>query len=278
MKRYMLALLIAGGAFVTAPRSSEAGLIPWTYNAIFGPGPAFGWRQAYYSGYAPYYSAGYAPYYGYRARYSASYAYGMPYYGGMNSSGCCGVANYTPNWGYGCCAPVNPCCGTCVGACDSGCGVGSNCSGCSVGAGTSEPPANSTPDEGATPTYAPKTKQPGDSVPPDEFKGVDRNLDNRRGGRGTEEFGGDGTGGVNSNSSAPPFEKPADAEPKSDPSDTRLMPPVEPINLDAKIAFRTPANFTRVHAAAKFRLPTVVRTLPTPPRDAEQVPTAVVAK
>jgi hypothetical protein len=280
MKRYIVALLIAGGAFVTAPRSSEAGVIPWTYNAIFGPGPVFGWRQAYYSGYAPYYSTGYAPFYGYRARYSASYAYGVPYYGGMNNSGCCGVANYTPDWGSGCCAPVNPCCGTCVSGCDSGC-VGGACTGCGVdpsaaatsGTGGSEPTPADSSGRKSPETYAPETRQP--TTPNDDFGAGNRSLNDRNRGRGTEGFGGDGTGGLNNNKSeAPPFQQPAPADPKGDP-DARVMPPVEPVNLDAKVAYRAPSNFKRVHATAKFRLPAVVRVTPS---NLEQTPAAVASK
>lgn len=56
------------------------------------------------------------------------------------------------------------------------------------------------------------------------------------------------------------------------------MPPIEPVNLDAKVAYRAPANFKRVQATAKFRLPSVVRTMPATPGDQEQTPTAVAAK
>ncbi|MCA9014838.1 MAG: hypothetical protein KDA77_05845 [Planctomycetaceae bacterium] len=58
---------------------SNAGIIPWTYNAIFGP-----------SRNGPMYGAGYAP-----VPYSASYGgYGM-----LNSGSCCGTPGYTANYG-----------------------------------------------------------------------------------------------------------------------------------------------------------------------------------
>ncbi|QDV52477.1 hypothetical protein [Gimesia fumaroli] len=58
---------------------SNAGIIPWTYNAIFGP-----------SRNGPMYRAAYAP-----QPYTANYGgYGM-----MNSGSCCGTPGYTANYG-----------------------------------------------------------------------------------------------------------------------------------------------------------------------------------
>lgn len=77
---------LAVGCFLTigmvSLTESNAGVVPWTYNALFGPsrnGPM-------YSG------AGYAP-----RSYSANYGgYGM-----MNSGSCCGTSSNTANYGGG---------------------------------------------------------------------------------------------------------------------------------------------------------------------------------
>ena len=95
-------MVLCGLAVLFTPQTTpqaEAGIIPWTYNAIFGPvGSTFPLRRTYYGPthgyYAPpvapvsgacntcnyggYYSAGYAPYY-------ASYNYGCSTCG----TGCC---------------------------------------------------------------------------------------------------------------------------------------------------------------------------------------------
>jgi hypothetical protein len=257
MKRCIVALIVAAGGLLSAPTTSHAGLIPWTYDAIFGYGPA--WRGGYYS-------AGYAPYYGYGAGY-APYGYSAPYYGGVVAPACpggnCGVvANYAPDI-YGCCAPVNPCCNVCPGPCD-GCS-GPNCTGCNVATTPSEPQMNSVPEK--TPTEAPSTYAPRTSTPPDDFSEAERRLREGNTNRGSVPPAG-------ANSGSTPFETPADAEP----SDTRGgedlggSPVVEPLDLDAKVAYRTPARFRRVHAEAKFRLPTVVRIVPNARPSAQPAP------
>ena len=101
MKRWMLKsvlpVLCAVGVLAANPQGTDAGLIPWVYNAIFGTGPMYaGYGPTYASyGYAPspwsasYVSAGYVPTYTY-----ASYA-PMAY----DPAACCPTA-------------CNPCCPT----------------------------------------------------------------------------------------------------------------------------------------------------------------------
>lgn len=278
MKRCITALLAAASLIVSTPSESQAGVIPWTYNAVFGYGPVFGWRQAYYGGQTPFYT-GYGA--GYGAGYAAPYSsYSMPYYGGgvINPAcpgGNCGViANYGPDI-YGCCAPINPCCNTCVGGCDPGC-TGPNCAGC----GTGTPPADSSTGSSSekTPTYAPPTNQPGSSTPMDDFEAAERQMRQReQGNAGTPQQ--PPASGIN-RGAPPTFEKPADVEPSESDANRDLgtSPRVKPLDSNAKVAYRTPAEFRRVHAEAKFRQPTVVRVTPLTPKTPGEAPTAVASK
>ncbi len=100
---------------------SEAGVIPWIYDSIFGygwGGSSYGGGHGGYGGGMPY-SAGYGGW-GYGGGYGSSYAPAYSYSGlsyGMPASGssCCGTASYAlPSTGTGCCgtptyaAPASP--------------------------------------------------------------------------------------------------------------------------------------------------------------------------
>ena len=110
----------------TASRS-EAGIIPWVYDSIFG----YGWGGG-----------------GYGMGYGGGYAYSAPY------SGYAAPVGYTTNYGgdYGGWSVAdNCCCSPCVDSCGGGCGPG----GCA--------PATSI--ESAKPAVAPKEPTPADTRP-----------------------------------------------------------------------------------------------------------------
>ncbi len=306
MTRSLAALVCFGAALLGAPAHSEAGVIPWMYDAIFGYGhPSGGWGYGgggtyggYTTGYAPFYTASYG---------GASYgggSYGGGSYGGGN---CCGsTANYAPWTGYsygssgdGCCSPCgaggcNPCgggdCGSdCGTSCDPSCGnhcPGGNCGTSSGGtsSGTSAVPSRPS-DQGAgqNPTYAPPITN--DRTPPrDQFGPADRN----RGGVGTGSsvppaagFGAPAGGppvDPNANS-APGFApgEPAPPRPGRRNEDSRHVPQ-SPLTGGEKVAFKTPAKFSRTSLQPVFELPTIVsappRTIPEP----TAAPTAMASK
>lgn len=102
-RKILMAGILAGVVVVIAPASSEAGVIPWTYNAIFGQGPIFPNRYAaQYGPVAPYgygaqygpvaspYATNYAPLSYAPATYSTNYAPLSSY-----------STNYAPLTGYG---------------------------------------------------------------------------------------------------------------------------------------------------------------------------------
>ena len=103
MKRWMwksaLQALCATALLVANPQGTDAGLIPWVYNAIFGTGPMYaGYGPTYASyGYAPSpYSASYVSY-GYAPAYSYASSYAPVTY---DAGACCPPA---------CPAPCDPC-------------------------------------------------------------------------------------------------------------------------------------------------------------------------
>ena len=135
---------------------AQAGVIPWTYNAIFGPVGSMqtGWYGPYPSGvgysasYVPSYSTGYAPYTTSYAPYTTGYA---PY-----------TTGYAPATSYY--APGGACDACGVSACSNGCNTGyaNSCDSCSpcgpggcgvAGAGNSGTPCqvNSAPAGDPTP-------------------------------------------------------------------------------------------------------------------------------
>lgn len=155
---------------------ASAGIIPWTYNAVFGYGSP--WSGAYgYQGYGyPGYSVGYAPDYmagrtytaGYAPYYSAGYA--PVYSAGYPQAGCaggCGVStSYAPS---GCgCSPCQNGCSPCSGGCANGdCGVSNY-----APSATQEPsPASTDAGTKGTPDSSTQTFRKKE-LPADEFKPV----------------------------------------------------------------------------------------------------------
>lgn len=128
------ALLLACALGMGSPSSSEAGVIPWTYNAIFGPpGSLHGtYYTPYYSGGYGYTGGGYLP-----ASYSAGY--------GAGNCSSCQSSYYSASFGpCGC----SPCGAVCSGNCSTGNCASGNCSSgnCTV---------NSAPNGSLTPTADP---------------------------------------------------------------------------------------------------------------------------
>ncbi|TWT63461.1 hypothetical protein [Rubinisphaera italica] len=187
MNRLMM-LGVCGLLAVTTTATAEAGIIPWTYNAIFGPvGSTFAARPTY--GYGANYGARYggnaccgttANYggnsccgttssYGYTTSYSPYYAGYTPYYAGYssyygsscNNCGTCNTCNSGCNsCGYGCAS--NGC---------SNCASGDCNSGLTPAAGTtSTPQSNNSPTPTTTfkstePTVNPNAGESSDSKP-----------------------------------------------------------------------------------------------------------------
>ena len=170
MNRLMM-LGVCGLLAVTTTATAEAGIIPWTYNAIFGPvgstfaaRPTYGYGANYGASYggnaccgttANYYSAGYAPYttnYGYTTSYTPYYAGYAPYTAGYSAYGCnnCGTCNSCNNGcntcGYGC---ATNCCNNCA---SGDCGTG-----LTPAAGTTTNPTNN---NSPTPTTTFKSTEP----------------------------------------------------------------------------------------------------------------------
>ena len=117
--RFVLVLISGVGFAVSAPTEGHAGIIPWVYDAIFGPVGSMRAQSAGYPmavGYAPY-SAGYAPYSA--APYYTSYgsAYGpvstAQYSSGGGSCQSCNQASYAPASECSSCGSGNCSTGTC---------------------------------------------------------------------------------------------------------------------------------------------------------------------
>lgn len=113
--RLVLVLVSGIGFSISAPAESRAGIIPWIYDAVFGPVGSMRAQSAGYPmtvGYAPY-SAGYAPYY---SNYNAAYApvttaqYNS---GGCSTCNSCNQASYAPSSECGTCGSGNCSTGTC---------------------------------------------------------------------------------------------------------------------------------------------------------------------
>ena len=125
--KLVLVLLSALSVAIGAPAESQAGIIPWMYDAFFGPVGSLRAGGAGYpmtAGYAPY-TAGYAPYY---TSYSTSYApVTMAQYGssGSGCSSCNQAVYYAPSMDSGCST-----CGS--GNCASGNCSSGTCSNCTV--------------------------------------------------------------------------------------------------------------------------------------------------
>ena len=135
----LVLVLVSGVGFaIGSPVESQAGVIPWVYDAIFGPvGSMYGGGGGGYPmsvGYAPAYSAGYAPYSVGYAPYNVSYApVSMAQYSssGSGCNSCSQAAYYGPvmgNEGY-----ASAACSTCG---SGNCSTGANCSNCNVNSGS----------------------------------------------------------------------------------------------------------------------------------------------
>lgn len=290
MSRFLAALICFGAALLGAPSRSEAGVIPWMYDAIFGYGHA-GYGGGYSGGgYGGGYMTGYAPAYPprYVARmYRASYAFG-----GGDSYGYGATTNYAPWYGYSaggaCCSPCgtsacSPCgtgaCGggACGTGCENGCGTGCSGGNCGGSGSTNVPSTQPNVNErtGPTPTWASPANEK--NAPADDFRsssGAPRPAAGA-GSPGTTPFNSynPNAPNVEPNNSAPNF-KPAPGEPgtprreKTNEDNGAVTPRLSPINPGDKVAFKTPARFTRSGILPTFQLPTIVsappRTVPEP--------------
>ena len=134
-----IAVFLACAVGVGLPSSSEAGVIPWAYDAIFGPVGSM--QRSYsapystgYSGYTPY-STGYSGYVG--ANYQpAAQSYGYP----TNGCSSCQQSSYYSENQRGCgCSPCGSSCGS--GCSGGGCASG-NCTANSAPAGSLSPSAD----------------------------------------------------------------------------------------------------------------------------------------
>ncbi|WP_437202385.1 hypothetical protein [Planctomicrobium sp. SH664] len=236
LKRALLLSVVLAGP--SMPATSEAGIIPWTYNAIFGYGPIFG--GGYYGGYgygaAPYYNAGYPSTIGYPASPGTISSYYAPWN--------MGYGGYAYSAGYGPACGCNPCgcdpCGSGCNACGTGdCATG-NCPGgnCATGncGATYSPSTTPVPDpnlskprqeEEITPRQSPPRTY--DNNPPgDQFNRVPT-YDPQQNWRGN------GAGNTNPDNNARPFTPLAPDNQRStnpmEPNDLRRFdPPVAPVN------------------------------------------------
>ena len=107
-----IAMLLACAVGVGFPTSSEAGIIPWAYDAIFGPVGSMrqSYSTPYYTGYSGYVGTNYQP---------AAYSYGYA----TNGCSSCQQSSYYSQAQSGCgCSP-----------CGSSCGYGCSSGGCASG-------------------------------------------------------------------------------------------------------------------------------------------------
>ena len=293
----LLTLLLVAGTTSAA----QAGVIPWTYNAIFGPVryPEYGYGYGAGYGYrAPRYVVSYAPAYSYAP---VSYGYAPAWSGSSGCSSCStsysAPASYAPSYGYGygsgcgSCGPVTqaPSCGDCL----SG--------GCSTTPATANPAGASSGTNGFHPTKkepeAARRAAPKDATKtfatPERNNGTDDGLGTggrSRGLRTDEETGtsteafkpvpGDDESVIPKAKKTPvvdplknDFEPPIDSN-KEGNGEAKLRWPRLNLNLDDKIAWRSGAPRTRVPFHAK--VPTVRVARHVPSLDSDWTP--VVAK
>jgi hypothetical protein len=271
MFRSVAALACFSACLFGAPRTSQAGIIPWMYDAIFG----YGHHQAGWG-----YGGGWGmPYGGYMTGYAP--AYPVSYAAPMGGACCGATTNYAPWYdSSGCCSPcgISPC-----GGCDSGC-AGGNCPGGNCGTTPASTPPSQTPStggSGATPTYAnPATPPATRTLPEDQFRSAPA-RDRTTPGSNAPQFNNNfGTGGstADPNLGSPGI---APADPGTNPrrgSGNEDMGTVPQRRLDEeKVAFRRPAHFTRTNLQPVFELPTIVTAPERTPAPAA-APTAVASK
>ncbi len=292
----LLALMLAAGLTSAA----QAGVIPWTYNAIFGPVryPASNY-QASYRYRTPRYVASYAPAYSYAP---ASYGYASSGYAPV-SSGCSSCsssyyapASYAPSYGYdygagcGSCGPVAtaPSCGSCDNSCGSSSG---NClsGGCPMTPATSNPAESNSGTNGFRPTKkepeSVRRTTPKDATKtyasPEKNNGTDDGLGSGGRSRGlrTDDEKGNSTEAfkpapaedesvIPKAKKAPAvdrlkndFETPIESNQEGN-GEAKLRWPQYKLNLDHKIAWRIEAPRTRVPFHAKAVTVRVARHVP----------------
>lgn len=263
IQRLLMSSLMCAALFIPSTQA-EAGLIPWMYDAVFGPPGSLqawnanrmqyranrrAWRSSYAAGYAPYasgccgdYTAGYAP-------FNSFYGYGY----GMNACGCGNVC--------GCNS-----CGT------GGCANGNCSTGFDPQTNTSEKPTPvsdpiSEEKKDTTPAYTPES-------PMENAPGFDPDA------MGDEGFGSGpvktpaekdplewmtptGPGSSTSNKIPAPMETP-DAVPKvdlgteGDETSTNPSLYIPPVSIDEKVAtWRSSAAVQRTARRVAFSIPTV---------------------
>ena len=266
-------VLIAGTS-----SAAQAGVIPWAYNAIFGPAsyPAYGYGYGTSYGYrAPRYVVSYAPAYSYAP---VSYGYAPVSYGSSGCSSC--SANYVTPASY---APTYGDCGNC-GAVARAASCGSCDDSCPTAPATSRPAGSKSNTNGFHPTHRHAT--PKDATKtyanPERNNETDDGLETGVRSRGlrtdeekgtsTETFkpvpGEDESIIPKVKKKAPAidrfkdeFETPVDSN-KEGNGEAKLRWPQLKLNLDDKIAWRNEAPRTRVPFHAKVATVRVARHVP----------------
>lgn len=280
--------------------SVEAGVIPWTYNAIFGTGPMYsgwgGWGAPYGGGYAGYgygWGGGYpmAGYYGgyaapsYGVAYGPSLSYGYGAYPAVSNCSSCATA--TVNYA--------PACGSDCGLCNSGCGSECNagCGNCSSGTSTYSPEPDSNSNVQPTPAGTPSTP-PKDDFGPTQNRNND-NTDDVGPSTGTDArgfelparapanfgedsvFPSDSVAPASGGSASPSGGTIAPMEdditpsggstitPEANPFINRFEPErIEPLDIEPAVATTTMPIRRRTSFTTRYRVPTAVRVAVTP--------------
>lgn len=140
--RFLLTLVAAASILGVVPATSEAGIIPWVWDTMFGPVGSIQARQATYQ--SAYYGGGYSD--GACCGATSAGAYYGPArpmfvgFRGWRRNACCGNSGYAnygyAGGGYGCSSCCNTCdtgCSSCGTGCDGGYGQGCGAGGCASG-------------------------------------------------------------------------------------------------------------------------------------------------
>ncbi len=282
-------IAVCGLLVLSTTTTADAGLIPWTYNAIFGPvGSTFAARPAYgyTANYGAYnagaccgnsYTAGYTPYYAGYSGYTTNYYAAYPttsYYGFSNDCSTCGTCN-TCN--YGC---ATNCCTTGCNGC-ANCVGGNCCSGLTSATGTTTPaPATN---QSPTPTTTFKSTEP--TLNKDNNTNTDSsNYDESNNSGGFEMPERNGTDAA-PRSDAPPFNfdssssreslkipAPVEQIPAESGTDALRAPRLDlipaPVAIDeTDLSWSVTSTPTRVSRSARFSVPTVARYSPSQMND-----------
>ncbi len=231
--------LIAGLASTT-----QAGIIPWAWNALFGP-PG-GYYGSYY-GPAPVYTSGY-------------YGYGTTsYYGGYSSGygSCCSPCGSSCSPCGSCCSPCGSSCYSCAGSscatCSGGTCASGVCSNTYVAPSTGQPAPDSGIQSGPPPTFdndsgavdegfRPRNEGTNDSSTPDNFS--------------TEAFRPDGTEITVPQRTPAPTEDAVDAVEGAQEAGTGQLPI---LRFDSKVTWRVVPKRERLSLRANFVAPVLVR-------------------